>query len=107
MTGRPVVAPALHRAGRPGLPGQAARCALWTGIMLVLSESGYRPELSQDEHAAWQRRSQLELAMLPAARYPRLVECAAPMANCDPGFHYRLGVELFISGVRAIADKLA
>ena len=43
--------------------------------------------------------------MLPAARYPRLIECAAPMANCDPELHYRLGVELFIAGVRAVADQ--
>jgi hypothetical protein len=27
------------------------------------------------------------------------------MANCDPAFHYRLGVELFIAGVRAIAER--
>jgi hypothetical protein len=30
----------------------------------------------------------------------------APMAGCDPELHYRLGVELFIAGVRAMADKL-
>jgi TetR/AcrR family tetracycline transcriptional repressor len=63
---------------------EIARSTLWTGIMLVMSESGYHPELSQDERAEWQRRSQVELAMLPAAKYPRLVECAAPMADCDP-----------------------
>ena len=86
---------------------EIARSTLWTGIMLVMSESGYHPELSQDERAEWQRRSQIELAMLPAAKYPRLVECAAPMADCDPEFHYRLGVELFIAGVTAMADKLS
>jgi TetR/AcrR family transcriptional regulator, tetracycline repressor protein len=86
---------------------EIARSTLWTGIMLVMSESGYHPELSQDERAEWQRRSQIELAMLPAAKYPRLVECAAPMADCDPEFHYRLGVELFIAGVKAMADKLS
>jgi AcrR family transcriptional regulator len=86
---------------------EIARSTLWTGIMLVMSESGYHPELSQDERAEWQRRSQIELAMLPAATYPRLVECAAPMADCDPEFHYRLGVELFIAGVKAMADKLS
>jgi hypothetical protein len=45
--------------------------------------------------------------MLPPARYPRLVQCAAPMADCDPDFHYRLGVEMFIAGVRAIAGQQA
>ena len=39
--------------------------------------------------------------MLPAVRYPRLVQCATQMADCDPDFHYRLGVEMFIAGVRA------
>jgi TetR/AcrR family transcriptional regulator, tetracycline repressor protein len=85
---------------------EIARSTLWTGIMLVMSESGYHPELTPDERTEWQRRSQIELAMLPAARYPRLVECAAPMADCEPEFHYRLGVELFIAGVKAMADKL-
>lgn len=84
---------------------EIARSTLWTAITLVMSEAGYHPELSDEERAEWNRRSQIELAMLPAARYPRLVECAAPMANCDPGFHYRFGVELFIAGVRAIAEQ--
>jgi AcrR family transcriptional regulator len=86
---------------------EIARSTLWTGITMVMSEAGYHPELSEEERAEWNRRSQLELAMLPAGRYPRLVECAAPMANCDPDLHYRLGVEMFIAGVRAMADKLA
>ena len=89
---------ALHAA-------EIARSTLWTAITLVMSEAGYHPELSDEERAEWNRRSQIELAMLPAARYPRLVECAAPMANCDPDFHYRFGVELFIAGVRAVAEQ--
>jgi hypothetical protein len=43
--------------------------------------------------------------MLPAVRYPRLVQCATQMADCDPEFHYRLGVEMFIAGVRAMAER--
>jgi AcrR family transcriptional regulator len=81
-----------------------ARSALWTGITLVMSEPGYHPELSADERAEMQRRNQIELAMLPAARYPRLIECAAPMTACDdPEFHYRFGIGLFIDGVKASA----
>jgi hypothetical protein len=26
---------------------------------------------------------------------------------CDPDFHYRLGIEPFIAGVRAVADTLS
>jgi TetR/AcrR family tetracycline transcriptional repressor len=85
---------------------EIARSTLWTGIMLVMSETSYHRELSADERAEFERRNQIELAMRPAARYPRLIECAAPMAGCDPELHYRLGVELFIAGVRAMADKL-
>jgi TetR/AcrR family tetracycline transcriptional repressor len=81
-----------------------ARGALWTGITLVMSEPGYHPELPADDRAEMQRRSQIELAMLPAARYPRLVECAVPMTACDdPEFHYRFGIGLFIDGVKAAA----
>ena len=89
----------------PAHAAEIARSTLWTGITLVMSEAGYKPELSAEERTEWNRRSQVELAMLPAARYPHLVECAAPMANCDPDFHYRLGVEMFIAGVRAMAGR--
>jgi TetR/AcrR family transcriptional regulator, tetracycline repressor protein len=84
---------------------EIARSTLWTGIMLVMSEAGYHPELSEDERAEFERCNEVFLAMLPAGRYPRLVECAAPMADCDRDFHYRLGVEMFIAGVRAVAGR--
>jgi TetR/AcrR family transcriptional regulator, tetracycline repressor protein len=84
---------------------EVARSTLWTGIMLVMSEAGYHPELSEDEQAEHQRRTEISFAMLPVARYPRLVECATSMASCDPDLHYRLGVELFIAGVRAMAEE--
>src|ERR1700678_3542634 len=86
----------------PRYASEIARSTLWTGITLVMSEPGYHPELSDEERDEKLRRNQIELAMLPAAKYPRLVECAAPMSSCeDPEFHYELGIELFIDGVRA------
>jgi AcrR family transcriptional regulator len=91
----------------PRYASEIARSALWTGITLVMSEPGYHPELSDADHAEQLRRARIELAMLPAARYSRLIECAAPMTACDdPEFHYRLGIELFIDGVRAAADRV-
>jgi TetR/AcrR family transcriptional regulator, tetracycline repressor protein len=91
----------------PRYASEIARSTLWTGITLVMSEPGYHPELSAEEHAERLRRAQIELALLPAARYPRLVECAAPMTACDdPEFHYRLGIEVFIDGVRAAAGRV-
>jgi AcrR family transcriptional regulator len=96
----------LRSAGfDPQHAAEIARSTLWTGIMLVMSEAGYHPELSEDERAEFQRRNGVFLAMLPAGRYPRLIECAGPMADCDPDFHYRLGVEMFIAGVRATAER--
>jgi TetR/AcrR family transcriptional regulator, tetracycline repressor protein len=89
----------------PQHAAEIARSTLWTGITLVMSEAGYHPELSEEERAEFQRRNEIYLAMLPAARYPRLVQCATQMADCDPDFHYRLGVEMFIAGVRAIAER--
>jgi AcrR family transcriptional regulator len=91
----------------PRYASEIARSTLWTGITLVMSEPGYHPELSAEEHAERLRRAQIELALLPAAKYPRLVECAAPMTACDdPEFHYRLGIEVFIDGVRAAAGRV-
>ena len=84
---------------------EIARSTLWTGIMLVMSETGWAPELSGEARAEKQRRNHVYLAMLPAATYPRLVQSASYMANCDPDFHYRLGVQLFIAGVKAIAGQ--
>jgi TetR/AcrR family transcriptional regulator, tetracycline repressor protein len=96
----------LHGAGFGAQEAsEIARSTLWTGIMLVMSESGYHPDMAEDERAEHQRRTEISFAMLPAARYPRLVESATYMASCDPDLHYRLSVELFIAGVRAMADR--
>jgi TetR/AcrR family transcriptional regulator, tetracycline repressor protein len=97
----------LRNAGfDPQHASAIARSALWTGITLVMSEPGYYPELAADERAETQRRSQIELAMLPPDRYPRLIECAAPMTACDdPEFHYGFGIKLFIDGVKAAASQ--
>src|SRR5207249_11559636 len=85
-----------------------ARSTLWAGIPRVMSEPGYHPELPPEEREETQRRSQVELAMLPASRYPRLIECAVPMTTCDePEFHYRFGIGLFIDGVKAAALRLS
>jgi TetR/AcrR family transcriptional regulator, tetracycline repressor protein len=81
----------------------AARSVLWTGITLVMSEPGIA-SLDADDRTELQRRKQVVFATLPAVRYPRLVECAAPMTACDdPDFHYELGVDVFIAGVQAMA----
>jgi TetR/AcrR family transcriptional regulator, tetracycline repressor protein len=57
-----------------------------------------------------QRRNQVRLALLPPARYPRLVAAAGPMTACgrdDQEFHYGFGVDMFIAGAQAKAAQAA
>ena len=96
----------LRRGGfDPRHASAVARSALWTGLMLAMSAPGYGPSLSEADRAEHQRRSRIQLAMLPPDRYPCLVEAAEPMTDCnDPDFHYQFGIDLFIRGVQAMAD---
>ncbi len=84
---------------------EIARSALWTGLMLVMSEPGFDHSLTEPERAEHMRRKQVELASLPPDRYPRLVEAAVPLTTCsdEPYFHYQFGIDLFIAGVQAMA----
>jgi TetR/AcrR family transcriptional regulator, tetracycline repressor protein len=96
----------LRSAGfDPDVASEIARSALWTGIMLVMSEPGVKwLAADADERTEWQRKKQVEYQSLPLARYPRLVECAVPMTACDdPELHYGLGVSVFIAGLEAVA----
>ncbi len=96
----------LRSAGfDPERATEIAKSALWTGLSLVMSEPGFDSGLDPAERAEVMRRKQVELASLPPARYPRLVEAAVPMTSCDDNaeFHYRFGVDLFIAGVRTLA----
>jgi AcrR family transcriptional regulator len=99
----------LHQAGfDPAQASEIARSGLYIGLMLVMSEPGYEPGVSEEERAEVQRRKMVELASLPPDRYPRLVAAAGPMTACDdPEFHYRFGVDLFIAGVEAMARQQA
>jgi TetR/AcrR family transcriptional regulator, tetracycline repressor protein len=85
------------------------RFALWTGIMLVMSEPGAEWEwLTAEERAEHLRMKQLTYATLPPASFPRLVECAIPMTSwSDPESHYELGVSIFVAGVAALAARTA
>ena len=96
----------LHRGGfGPEQAAEITRNALWTGLMLVMSEPGFHPELTAAEIAEKQRTNRVRMALLPPDQFPRLVEAAEPMSSCDPEFHYRFGVDLFIAGVRALAPQ--
>jgi TetR/AcrR family tetracycline transcriptional repressor len=84
-----------------------ASSAMWTALMLVMSEPGIE-QIDGAERAELQRKKQVTLATLPPAKYPRLVECAIPMTACDdPELHYEFGVEMFMAGVAALAATRA
>ena len=99
----------LRSAGfDPRHASEVARSALWTGLMLVMSEPGTHPGKSAQEVAEYQRHILVRLSTLPPDRYPRVVESAVPLASCDdPEFHYRFGIDLFIAGVEVIASRLS
>ena len=105
MTANEVTLEVLSRAGFDAEHATAiARNALFTGIMLVINEPGFEPGLTEAERAEHQRLARVRLSLLPPDRFPRLVEAAVPMTACDnPEFHYQLGIDLFISGVQALA----
>jgi AcrR family transcriptional regulator len=85
---------------------EIARSALWTGLMLVMSEPGYDPACAPAERVERQRQTMIQLAMLPPDKFPRLVAAAGPMTSCDdPEFHYTFGIDVFISGVVAVAQR--
>jgi AcrR family transcriptional regulator len=90
-------------------PVQASEIAhntLWTGLMLVMSEVGFDAGAAGAERAEEMRTRRVKLAMLPPEIYPHVVECAVPLTACeDPDFHYRLGIDVFIAGVEALAAR--
>jgi TetR/AcrR family transcriptional regulator, tetracycline repressor protein len=99
----------LHRGGFDAVDAsEIARNGMWTGIMLVMSTPGFDTSCTDAELAEMQRRNHVRLAMLPPARYPRLVAAAAPMTACgteDQEFHFRFGIDLFMAGVQAKAAR--
>ena len=108
MNASEVALEVLRRAGfSPQDASAIARSALWNALVLVMAEPGSEfPD--PVERAEEMRKHQVELATLPRAKYPRLVECALPMTACDdPEEHYRFGVDLFIGGLGAIAAARA
>jgi len=105
MIANEVALEVLSRAGFDAEHAAAiARNALFTGLMLVVSEPGFEPGLTEAERVEHQRLARVRLSLLPPDKFPMLVECAVPITACDnPDFHYKLGVDLFVAGVQALA----
>ena len=71
---------------------EITRNALFTGLMLVMSEPGFDPAISPAAKAEEQRKQHVRLALLPPDKYPCLVEAALPMS------YSRSGVPLPVRG---------
>ena len=91
----------------PEQASEITRGGMWAAITLVMSEPGFEPDvkagLDDAERAELQRRKQVQMALLPADKFPHLVECAVPFTKVDSELHYRFGIDLFIAGVKALA----
>jgi TetR/AcrR family transcriptional regulator, tetracycline repressor protein len=97
----------LRTAGfNPEQASEITRSALWTGITLVMGEPGLHTGMPPQEWEEKQRRDLVLLSLLPQSRFPRIVECAGPLAKCDdPEFHYQFGIDMFVAGVEAVAGR--
>jgi TetR/AcrR family transcriptional regulator, tetracycline repressor protein len=96
----------LRRGGfDPEAAAEITRSALWTGLMLVMSEPGFHPAMTAVQKKEEQRKARVRFSLLPPERYPCLVEAAVPMSGGDLEFHYRFGVDLFVAGVTAMAAR--
>jgi TetR/AcrR family transcriptional regulator, tetracycline repressor protein len=102
---------ALEVLGRGGFDAEHSaaivRQALFTAVMLAMSEPGFEPGMTEAERVEHQRQAQVRLALLPPDRFPMLVAAAGPMTACDnPDFHYQVGVDVFIAGVQALSRRV-
>ncbi len=97
----------LQRGGFDvGYSAAIMRSALFTGVMLAMSEPGFEPGMTEAERAERNRQNRVRLALLPPDRFPLVVAAAGPMTACDdPGFHYQLGIDMFIAGVEALSQR--
>jgi TetR/AcrR family transcriptional regulator, tetracycline repressor protein len=98
----------LHRGGFDAQYSAAImRNALFTGVMLAMSEPGFEPGMTEAERAEHQRQTRVRLSLLPPDRFPLVVAAAGPLTAYHPDFHYRIGIEMFIAGVQALSQHAA
>jgi TetR/AcrR family transcriptional regulator, tetracycline repressor protein len=80
-----------------------ARTALQTAIMLVSEHPGSETQVAASERDAVLVAKRAALKGLPLQRYPRLVEAAEALTDCDDvDAYFSFGVEMFVAGVRSL-----
>jgi TetR/AcrR family transcriptional regulator, tetracycline repressor protein len=83
-----------------------ARSALFTGIVLAISEPGFEPGMNDAERKEHMRQTRVRLSLLPPDRFPQTIESAEALTACDdPDFHYQLGIDMFVAGVVAMPRR--
>lgn len=97
----------LRRGGfSPTEATQIARHALSTVVNLVVGEPGVVARGESGELIDARRRARLFLESLPHERYPRLMEAATPLSECeDPEAYVAFGLDLLLAGIEAMATR--
>lgn len=97
----------LRRGGfSPTEATQIARHALSTVTNLVGGMPGVVAREESGELMDERRRARVFLESLPPERYPRLVEAAAPLSECeDPDAYFVFGLDLLLAGIEAVAAR--
>lgn len=108
--GRELTERALGLLRRTGLSVQTsadiARSSLQNMMMLVVAEPGAERGASAEERPHMLAAKAQALSTLPVGRYPYLVECAGALVDCDDvAIYYRDGLDLFLAGVQAVAER--
>lgn len=97
----------LRRGGfSPTEATQIARHALSTVTNLVSGVPGVVARNESGELMDARRRARVFLESLPPEEYPRLVEAAAPLSECeDPDAYFTFGLDLLLAGIEAMAGR--
>lgn len=94
----------LRRAGFSAVEAAAiCRHGLRTAITLAVGQPDATARRSPDVAEAL-RHKRIVMQSLPADRYARVIEASVALTDCeDPDAYYAFGIDLFISGVEALA----
>lgn len=97
----------LRRAGfSPAEATQIARHALGTIAELVTGAQATAPAEEPGELLDARQRSRLFLESLPPEHYPRVVEAAKPLSQCDDAdTHHAFGLDLLLAGIETMAAR--
>ena len=81
---------------------EIARLAMQIAIMLVTQRAGEELQVAAEERETVMAEKRAAIGQLPVNRFPRLVEAADALTDCDDvEGYFTAGVDMFVAGVRA------